>query len=275
MRNSIRLLIVEDSAEDALLIARELEFGGLEPVWERVDTAASLEAALDVRPWDLIICDYAMPQFTGPAALEIYRKKGLDIPFISISGMVGEEKVAEMLKAGAHDYVMKGNLTRLVSAVTRELKAAEERRTKRQRETTLAFLASIVESCEDAIIGTTLEGVVVTWNGGAERLYGYAAADIIGRSVSVLFPPYRPEESDDILHRIKQGQRVERLETVRLRKDGTPVEVSLTVSPIKDPAEAIIGASTVARDITERKQEENERLGLIQDLTAALAHVRP
>jgi PAS domain S-box-containing protein len=213
-----------------------------------------------------------MPELTGPAALEIYLKKGLDIPFISISGNVGEETVAETLKAGAHDYVMKGHLERLVPAVRRELQAAQERRTKLQRETHLAFLASIVESCEDAIIGKTLDGTVVTWNTAAERLYGYAAKEIIGRSVSVLFPSYRPDELADILDKVRQGLRVDRFETVRIRKDGTTVEVSLTISPIKDAAGVIIGASTVARDITQRKQEENERLGLIKDLTAALSH---
>ena len=115
---------------------------------------------------------------------------------------------------------------------------------------------------------------MVSWNPAAERLYGYTAREMIGRSISVLFPPYRPEELSDLLEQIKRGQKVECLETVRLRKDGAAVEVSLTISPIKDAEGRIIGASTVARDITERKQEETERLGLINDLTAALAHTR-
>jgi two-component system, cell cycle sensor histidine kinase and response regulator CckA len=273
MSKRIRVLIVEDSPEDAELINRELQRGGLDVIYDRVDTPAVLEAALDVRDWDLIICDYSMPQLTGPAALDIYVKRGVDIPFISISGAVGEERVAEMLKAGAHDYVMKDHLARLVPAVKRELQAAEERRIKRQRERTIALLASIVESCDDAIIGKTLDGTVVTWNVGAERLYGYSAAEIIGRSISVLFPSYRPNELPEILDRMKQGLGVDRLETVRIRKDGTAVEVSLTISPIKDATGVIIGASSVARDITRRRQEENERLGLIKDLTAALSHV--
>ena len=101
----LRVLIVEDSADDTLLIAAELQRGGLDPVFERVETAAALEAALAVRNWDVIICDYSMPALTGPAALAVYRQSGLDIPFISVSGTVGEETVAEMMKAGAHDYV--------------------------------------------------------------------------------------------------------------------------------------------------------------------------
>ncbi len=271
----LRVLIVEDSADDTLLIAAELQRGGLDPVFERVETAAALEAALAVRNWDVIICDYSMPALTGPAALAVYRQSGLDIPFISVSGTVGEETVAEMMKAGAHDYVLKSNLGRLAPAVKRELRAAQERRDRRQAEAISGYLASIVQSCDDAIIGKTLEGIVVSWNAGAERIYGYSAEEMIGRSISVLVPSFRPEDLPGIFEAIGRGAGVDGLETVRIRKDGKPVEVSLTISPIKDATGRVVGASTVARDITRRKQEENERLGLIQDLTAALSHVHP
>ena len=265
--------MVEDSVDDTLLIVAELQRGGLDPVFERVETAAAMQAALEGRQWDLIICDYSMPQFDGPEALAIYQQTGVDIPFISVSGTVGEETVAEMMKAGAHDYVMKHNLARMVPAVKRELRAAQERRDRSQTEAASAYLASIIESCDDAIIGKTLDGIVVSWNPGAERLYGYSAAEMIGRSISLLIPTYRPEELPEIFETIKQGKAVDGLETVRIRKDGTPVEVSLTISPIKDAGGRVVGASTVARDIARRKQEENERLGLIKDLTSALAHV--
>jgi PAS domain S-box-containing protein len=271
----LRVLMVEDSVDDTLLIAAELRRGGLDPVFERVETAASLQAALDAHNWDIILCDYSMPQLDGPEALAIYLRKGVDIPFISVSGKVGEETVAELLKAGAHDYVMKDKLARLVPVVKRELHAAQDRQHRRQTEAVSAYLAAIVESCDDAIIGKTLDGIVVSWNTGAERIYGYSAAEMIGRSVSLLIPSYRPEELPDIFDKIKRGEGVDGLETVRIRKDEMPVEVSLTISPIKDAGGRVVGASTVARDITPRKQEENERLSLIQDLTAALAHVHP
>lgn len=259
--------------DDTLLLAAELERGGLDPVFKHVETAEDLQAALDQHNWDLIICDYSMPRLSGPTALAIYRRKGVDIPFISVSGTVGEETVAEMMKAGAHDYVMKGNLSRLVPAVKRELRAAQERRDRRHTEARVAYLASIVQSCDDAIIGKTLDGTVVSWNRGAERLYGYGADEMIGHSISILIPSYRPAELPGIMEAIKRGDGVEGLETVRLRKDGTPVEVSLTISPIKDSDGRVVGASAVARDITHQKQEEDERLGLIKDLTAALSHV--
>lgn len=273
MPGQLRVLMVEDSENDTLLMAGELKRGGLDPVYERVETAAAMQAALEVHDWDLIICDYSMPHFDGPSALAIYLQAGVDIPFISVSGTVGEETVAGMIKAGAHDYVMKHNLGRMVPVVERELRAAQERRDRKQAEAVSAYLASIVESCDDAIIGKTLDGTVVSWNPGAERLYGYSATEMIGRSISLLIPTYRPEELPDIFATIKQGKAVDGLETVRVRKDGTPVEVSLTISPIKDAGGQVIGASTVARDITRRKQEENERLGLIKDLTSALSHV--
>ncbi len=262
--------MVEDSVDDTLLIAAELQRGGLDPVFERVETEADLGKALESGNWDLVVCDYSMPQLNGPNALAIYRKSGLDIPFIIVSGQVGEEAVADMLKTGAHDFVMKGHLSRLVASTKRELAAANERRERRQGENVGAFLASIVQSCEDAIIGKTLSGTIVTWNSGAERLYGYTAKEVIGRSIAILIPDYRPNELLEICERIKRGESMDALETVRVRKDGTQVEVSVTISPIRDAKGKVIGASSIARNITQRKQEENERLGLIRDLTEAL-----
>jgi PAS domain S-box-containing protein len=124
-------------------------------------------------------------------------------------------------------------------------------------------LASIVESSEDAIIGKTLDGIITNWNEGAERLYGYSAAEVINRSISILIPPERPDELPSILDRLKRGERIEHLETTRLTKDGRVIDVALTISPIKSPRGAIIGASTIARDITEQKRAEKEREQLL------------
>jgi PAS domain S-box-containing protein len=274
MSNPLRVLIVEDSEADALLIVRELRRGGFLPVFERVETPASMRTALETRAWDLIISDYSMPEFEGPAALVLAQEKAADIPFISVSGVLGEDLAVEMMKAGAHDYVMKSNLARLVPAVSRELSAAEERRVRRQHEAAVTHLASIVQSCDDAIIGMTLEGIVVSWNAGAERIYGYSAAEMIGRSISLLIPQYRPGDLPELYEMIQRGERVERFETVRLRKDRKPVEVSITFSPIRDASDRVVGASTVGRDITESKREEQDRLKLIQELTDALARVK-
>jgi len=266
-----RVLLIEDCVQDALFNLHTLERGGLEVESERVETAAQLKKALETKTWDFILSDFHLPQFDGLDALEIFKQTGWDIPFIVVSGLIGEEQAVKLLKAGAHDYVMKENLGQLVAAVKREMLAAEERWIRQRTQATESFLASIVRDSEDAIIGETLEGRVVSWNAGAERLYGYTASEIMGESASILESAYRPAERPVLLERLKSGQWVPQFETVHLRKNGTPVEVSLTISPIKEPRGRLIGASTLAQDITLRKQEENSRLELIQDLASALA----
>ncbi len=121
---------------------------------------------------------------------------------------------------------------------------------------TLSRMAAIVESSDDAIIGKTLDGIITSWNPAAERIYGYSAAEVTGKSLSLLVPPERPDELQHILEMIRQGERVDHVETVRMRKDGRWIHVSLTSSPIKDATGQIMGASTIARDITERKRAE-------------------
>jgi len=120
------------------------------------------------------------------------------------------------------------------------------------------LLASIVDSSDDAIIGKTLDGVITTWNSSAERIYGYRAEEIIGRSVSLLMPPDLPNEMDEILDRIRVGERVDHYETTRRRKDGATIVVSLTVSPIHDARGKVVGASAIARDITDRQRLQDQ-----------------
>jgi len=128
---------------------------------------------------------------------------------------------------------------------------------KREQEARLR-LAAVVESSSDAIIAKDLTGTILSWNSGAERLYGYAPSEVVGRNIAMLAPPGNVDEIPAILHRIKIGERIERYETVRRRKDGQAVDVSITVSPIYDGKGAIVGASTIARDISERRRTEAE-----------------
>jgi PAS domain S-box-containing protein len=129
--------------------------------------------------------------------------------------------------------------------------------TERQRaQEAVNRLAAIVEFSADAIIGKTLDGVIVSWNQGAERMYGYAAAEMLGRHISVLFPPDRQDELASIFAGLRQGQRIQNYETVRIRKDGRSIDVSLTISPIRNAEGNIAGISTIARDITESKKAE-------------------
>ena len=137
MVTPLRVLIVEDSEDDAFLMLRELRKGGYEPLAERIETAAAMEKALAAGQWDMIISDYVLPRFSGMAALHILQQSGQDLPFIVISGNIGEDIAVGAMKAGAHDYILKGNLTRLVPAVERELREAVVRRKRRQAEEAL------------------------------------------------------------------------------------------------------------------------------------------
>jgi PAS domain S-box-containing protein len=271
MLKTLRVLMVQGGENDSWQIAEEMERTGCSIVYETVSTPETLEAALTTKDWDLVISAYAMPRLSGLEALQLCRGRRVDIPFIIVSDAIGEENAVAMLKAGAHDYVLKSRLERLASTVNRELRAAQQRRVRTHMAAAAVYLASIVEHCDESIVGTTLDGTVISWNAAAERLYGYSSEEILGRSLSVLVPPYRPQELPEFLEKIKRGEPVGWLDTIRIRKDGWPVEVSLAFSPIKDGEGRIIGVSEAARDITRLKQEENERLRLIQDLTTALA----
>jgi len=128
------------------------------------------------------------------------------------------------------------------------------------------LLASIVESSDDAIVSRDLNGIVTSWNQGAERLFGYAAKEMIGAPILTLIPPDRHNEELDILRRIRQGERVKNYETIRRRKDGSLVDVSITVSPVKDSTGKVVGASKIARDITEAKQAHARQELLTQEI---------
>ncbi len=132
-------------------------------------------------------------------------------------------------------------------------------------------LAAIVESSDDAILGTTLEGIITSWNRGAERIYGYPEEEVVGRPISMLVPPERAEEIPAILQKVRRGERVDNYETVRVRKDGGRIDVSITVSPIRDSKGNVVGVSTVARDVTERKQAEEEIRHLNETLERRVA----
>jgi len=144
--------------------------------------------------------------------------------------------------------------------------------TERKRgEAAREHLAAIVNSSDDAIIGKTLKGIISSWNPGAEKMFGYRAADVIGKPVTILFPPELVSEEEEILRRIARGENVKHFETVRVRKDGQRLDVSVTISPIVNPAGEIVGASKVARDITERKRAEAEIRQLNLELEARVA----
>jgi len=167
---AIRVLLVEDSEDDAILLLHELRNAGYDTEHLRVETREAMSAALDQRPWDLIVCDFSLPNFSAPDALNLLKEKGRDLPFIIVSGTVGEDVAVESMRAGAHDYLMKGNLTRLGPAIQRELREARVRRERRQAEAelksyqkqlrSLSSRMSLIEEHERRQIATALHDQV-------------------------------------------------------------------------------------------------------------------
>ena len=140
----------------------------------------------------------------------------------------------------------------LVIAMVEDITAKKEADEARLR------LAAIVESSEDAIASGTMDGIIASWNAGAERMYGYTAAEVVGKSISILVPPEFPDEETKIFETLKAGGRIEQLETVRVTKTGKKINVSLSISPIKASSGQIVGVSGIARDISERKRREGK-----------------
>ncbi|PYO28479.1 MAG: hybrid sensor histidine kinase/response regulator [Gemmatimonadetes bacterium] len=179
MRVPLRVLIAEDSEDDARLLLRELERAGFDPAYERVDRAAAMQAALDRHPWDLVIGDYSMPEFSGPAALALLRARDLDTPFIFVSGTIGEDVAVEAMKAGAQDFLTKGNLRRLIPAIERELRDAEVRRERRRAQTALLERARLAELTSDV-------GIALTQSGGLRAMLQLCAEALV-RHLDVAF----------------------------------------------------------------------------------------
>ena len=273
VRKTIRALLVEDSLQNADLILSSLERHGFVVSSRRVCDAAAMTTALADGIWDVIISGYTLPGFSGPKALEIYREEGLDVPFICVSGKIGEEETAGMIRSGAHDFVSKEHLDRLALVIEMELNLTDRRRQQKQVAKSTRHLAAIVEGTDDGIIGKDLSGTILSWNKSAEAIYGYGGEEMIGKNISVIVPPEKSWEIQTILHQLRCGNRIHRMETVRLRKDGNLVDVSLTISPIYDDLGRVIGASTITRDISERHRQEKDKIELIKDLECSMSHL--
>ena len=177
----LRVLVVDDSEDDALLLLRELRCGGYLPSWERVDTAEALAAALAASAWEFVLCDYVMPRFSGPAALRLIRERAPDLPVIIVSGQIGEEYTVAAMKAGAQDYVMKSNLARLVPAIERELREVEMRRAHQRAEEELrrteAHTRDLVEGLNAIVWEADADTLQFTYvSRHAEELLGYPVA---------------------------------------------------------------------------------------------------
>ena len=201
MSRPLRVLLLEDSEDDAELILRTLRRGDYEPQHRRAESAEEMLAALE-ESWDLIISDHNMPSFSATAGLEILRERELDIPFIIVSGAIGEETATEAMAAGAGDYVMKDSMRRLVPAIERELREAATRATRRAAERALheseQRLRSVMDNVVDAIVTVDAKGCIEDLNPAAARLFGLAInardgtpfADLLGGTYAAEYAGY-------------------------------------------------------------------------------------
>ncbi|HTL99380.1 MAG TPA: response regulator [Holophagaceae bacterium] len=267
----MRLLLVEDSEDDALLLKRELEKGGYAPDIRRVETAEAYTAALAEGGWDLVIGDYVLPAFSGEEALRILRKADPDLPFIIVSGVVGEEVAVQTMKAGANDYLIKHNLTRLAPAVKRELKESQARAEHRAAEQALreseARFRGLFENSGDAVFLVGVRGDGYSYddlNPEAERFLGLKKAEASGKDLRDLLPPALYRYFEDRFKEVIAADRpITYDETVEMPQG--PSAVSTSLVPLKDALCKVVRIAGVCRDMTEFRRSE-ERLRQSQKL---------
>jgi diguanylate cyclase (GGDEF)-like protein/PAS domain S-box-containing protein len=262
MITPIRVLIIEDSPEDAELLVRELIRGGFEPEYERVDSADAMSAALAVKPWDLVITDCALPQFSGKAALELLHHRGLELPFIIVSGTIGEDAAVSMMKAGAHDYFVKGNLKRLVHSVERELRKTRIRLEAKHAQERLSRseerFRQMAEHIEEVFWMTNPDKNEILYvSPGYEKIWG-RACDEVYRRPSLWIEAIHPDDQERMMAALpKQGAGKYEEEFRIVRPDGSVRWIRDRAFPIKDASGRVYRLTGIAEDITDRKLNEN------------------
>jgi len=252
----LRVLIVEDSEDDALLLLRELRRSGYEVEFDRVDKASDMQLALNEKAWDLILSDFSMPEFNAPQALEVLKASGLDLPFIIVSGTIGEETAVAALKAGANDFLVKGKFSRLGPAIERELREAESRRERRRAEEQLRYQAHLLSNVNDAIIASDENYLITFWNRAAESLYGWSAEEVMGKyGPDITKTEFLNLDRNEMLSHIRETG-IWRGEVTQSKKDGTRFFCEVSTLLLRDEPGNVTGYVSMNHDITERKQAE-------------------
>jgi len=271
VRVPLNLLLIEDDSEDAELMLRALQAGGFDPISTRVDTAAEFSRALDAGDWQVIISDHRMPSFSSLEALAILLERGVDIPFLLVSGTIGEEAAVDIVRAGAHDYILKSNLTRLCVAVERELREADDRRKRRQAEAGQAAAEEryreLVEQIPAAtyqitFAGDSIEAIYVSPQ--IEGFTGYTVAEWIGRP-AMWFQTLDPDDRDHVLAALRESrERGEPLLTeYRIRcRDGTTVWLRNEARWSRNEARGRRSLQGFVIDISDRRRAEEAVLHL-------------
>ena len=288
----LRILIADDHEKVRLGLRSLLS---LRPDWdicgEAVDGRDAVQKARELKP-QVAVLDISMPRLNGLEAARQIRKEVPQTEVLIVSQHESSEVIAAAIDAGARGYVVKSDVPRdfldAVEAVSQGKPVFSSRISEHQPAITPppsddslqnpgpeqpaidhklefaggvemgALMRAVVESSDDGIVSKDLNGVITSWNAGAQRIFGYTEAEVIGQPITIIIPPELQGEERLVLKRLRAGERIEHYETVRLTKRGKRVDVSLTISPMKDSTGRIVGASKIARDITERKQADEE-----------------
>jgi PAS domain S-box-containing protein len=263
MKKDLRILIVEDNEDDALLLLRLLQKEGYKVYYKRVELPLQMEQALEEK-WDVIICDYALPKFSGLEALEIFKSKDIDIPFLLVSGTVGEDVAVDMMKSGAHDYIMKTNLKRIIPAIQRELKEVEIRRQRRiaidSVKQSEEQYRNLITNMSEGLLQVDNNDIIQFVNKRICEMFGYEYVELIGRACFDII--VHPDEKQTVLEVTKSRLMgvASKYELKMLKKTGEIIWAEVSGSSIFDDNGNVIGSIGLITDITERRfAEENIR----------------
>ena len=260
IRQPLRVLLVEDNEDDAALILRLLRRNGYEPDWRRVQTAEDLNAALAEGHWDVVLSDYAMPHFDGLRALQVLREQYAFLPFIIISGSIGEETAVAAMRAGASDYLMKSNLTRLVPAIERELRESAERQERARTKKALLelqekFQAVFREYLDVMLVLDALNGDILHVNHAAATVMGHDERWLTGQNFEALWPEDSRAMAEEVLDQVRtQGSAFYSGWFLRLDGSACPMDLQANRVPW-GRTQAII---VTLRDVTERHQAQQQ-----------------